>query len=36
MTMEVYAEVPDAVTRAALKKLADSLGGLPPAQQDLP
>ena len=36
MTIEVYAEVPDAVTRAALKKLADSLGGLPPAQQDLP
>ena len=36
MTMEVYTEVPDEVTRAALKKLGDSLGGLPPAQQDLP
>jgi integrase len=36
MTMEVYTEVPDAVTRAALKKLGDSLGGLPPAQRDLP
>jgi integrase len=36
MTMEVYTEVPDEVTRAALKKLGDSLGGLPPVQQDLP
>ena len=36
MTMEVYTEVPDAVTRAALKKLGDSLTGLPPAQQDIP
>jgi hypothetical protein len=27
MTMEAYAEVPDDVTRAALKKLGDSLGG---------
>ncbi|HVB43635.1 MAG TPA: site-specific integrase [Streptosporangiaceae bacterium] len=27
MTMEVYTEVPDAITRAALKKLGDSLGG---------
>ncbi len=36
MTMEVYTEVPDAVTRAALKKLGDSLSGLPPTQQDLP
>lgn len=35
MTMEVYTEVPDEVTRAALKKLGDSLTGLPPAQQDL-
>jgi integrase len=35
-TMEVYTEIPDEVTRAALKKLGDSLGGLPPAQQDLP
>lgn len=35
-TMEVYTEVPDTVTRAALKKLSDSLTGLPPAEQDLP
>jgi integrase len=34
-TMEVYTEIPDEVTRAALKKLGDSLSGLPPAQQDL-
>ena len=27
MTMEVYTEVPDDITRAALKKLGDSLGG---------
>ena len=27
MTMEVYTEVPDEITRAALKKLGDSLGG---------
>ena len=27
MTMEVYTEVPDAITRAALKKLGDSLSG---------
>ena len=33
MTMEVYTEVPDAITRAALKKLGDSLGGPPPAGQ---
>ena len=31
MTMEVYTEVPDKITRAALKKLGDSLGGQPPA-----
>ena len=36
MTMEVYTEVPGAVTRAALKKLGESLSGLPPAQRDLP
>jgi integrase len=36
MTMEAYTEVPDYVTRAALKKLGDSLGGLPPAHRDLP
>jgi len=36
MTMEVYTEVPDAVTRAALKKLGDSLSGPPPTQRDLP
>lgn len=36
MTMEVYTEIPDEVTRAALKKLGDSLIGLPPTQQDLP
>ena len=35
MTMEVYTEVPDEITRAALKKLGDSLGG-PAAQQDQP
>lgn len=31
MTMEVYTEVPDKITRAALKKLGDSLAGQPPA-----
>ena len=33
MTMEVYTEIPDDITRAALKKLGDSLGGgsAPPA-----
>ena len=31
MTMEVYTEVPDKITRAALKKLGDSLGGQPAA-----
>jgi integrase len=31
MTMEVYTKVSDDITRAALKKLADSLGGPPPA-----
>jgi len=36
MTMEAYTQVPDDVTRAALKKLGDSLGGLPPAHRDLP
>jgi integrase len=36
MTMEAYAEDPGNVTRAALKKLGDSLGGLPPTPQDLP
>ena len=30
MTMEVYTEVPDKITRAALKKLGDSLAGQPP------
>jgi integrase len=35
-TMEVYTEIPDEVTRTALKKLGDSLTGLPPAQQDIP
>jgi integrase len=35
MTMEVYAEVSDDITRAALKKLGDSLGGLPD-QRDQP
>jgi integrase len=34
MTMKVYAGVPDEITRAALKKLGDSLGGQPPAQRD--
>jgi integrase len=32
MTMEVYTEVSDEITRAALKKLGDSLGGPPPAE----
>ena len=32
MTMEVYTEVPDEITRAALKQLGDSLGGQPPDQ----
>jgi hypothetical protein len=32
MTMEVYTEVPDDLTRDALKKLGDSLGG-PPTEQ---
>jgi hypothetical protein len=36
MTLEVYTEVPDEITRAALKKLGDILGGLPPATGDLP
>jgi integrase len=36
MTMEVYTEVPDEITRAALKKLGDSLGGQPPAERDQP
>jgi integrase len=35
MTMEVYTEVPDEITRAALKKLGDSLGG-PSSEQDQP
>jgi integrase len=34
MTMEVYTEVSDEITRAALKKLGDSLGGPPPAERD--
>lgn len=33
--IRVYTEVPDEATRAALKKLGDGLGGLPPARQDL-
>jgi integrase len=36
MTMEVYTQVPDEITRAALKKLGDSLDGLPHAEQDQP
>jgi hypothetical protein len=41
MTMEVYTKVSDEITRAALKKLGDSLGGPPPvaeppAPQDQP
>jgi integrase len=37
MTMEVYTEVPDDITRAALKKLGDSLGGGPaPRSPDQP
>ena len=36
MTMEVYTEVPDKITRAALKKLGDSLGGPSSAQLDQP
>jgi integrase len=36
MTMEVYTQVPDKITRAALKKLGDSLDGLPHAEQDRP
>lgn len=36
MTIEVYTEVPDDVTHAALRKLAESLGGLPPVLPDLP
>jgi integrase len=31
-----YAEIPRDATRAALKKLSDSLSGLPPVQRDLP
>ena len=34
MTMEAYTQVPDEITRAALKKLGDSLGG--PLPQDQP
>ena len=33
MTMEVYTEVPDDITLTALKKLGDSLGGQPPADE---
>jgi len=36
MTMEVYTQVPDEITRAALKKLGDSLDGLPHTEQDRP
>jgi integrase len=36
MSMEVYDAVPDEAARAALRKLGDSLTGLPPAQRDLP
>jgi integrase len=36
MTMEVYTEIPDDVTRAALKKLGDSLSGLPPVTPEQP
>ena len=37
MTMEVYTEVPDDITRAALKQLGDSLGGpLPDQAEDSP
>ncbi len=35
-TMEIYTEVPDAITRAALKKLGDSLGGTPPTALEQP
>lgn len=34
MTMEVYTEVPDDITRAALKQLGDSLGGPSPDQAE--
>jgi integrase len=36
MTMEACTQVPDKITRAALKKLGDSLDGLPHAGQDRP
>jgi len=36
VTMEVYTEVSDEITRAALKRLGDSLGGVPPAEPDQP
>lgn len=34
MTMEVYTEVPDEITRATLKKFGDTLGGQRPGGQD--
>jgi len=34
VTMEVYTEVPDEITRATLKKFGDSLGGQRPGGQD--
>lgn len=36
MTMEVYTKVSDKITRAALKKLSDSLGGGAPDDEDRP
>ena len=36
MTTEACTQVPDEITRAALKKLGDSLGGRPHAEQDRP
>jgi len=36
MSMGVYVEISGKVTRAVLKKLGDSLTGLPPVQRDLP
>ena len=36
MTIEACAQVPDEITRAALRKLGDSLDGLPHAGQDRP
>ena len=35
-TMEIYTEVPDEMTRAALKKLGDILGGTSATERDQP